>query len=217
MQGSCWWEHRNYPTIVCQCDDVWLAEPQPNLPRPLEPSWAHNGTMFLSLPFLSNFSWLWYESDCSIYSHRWYGPIPYSPSLYRSFPSLPKMGKKNKRLGLHACQNWEELESVDLTIWHHARSWRIGHNNLWGGWHQNQLPFMKNTERDHISHLRVSLRLGMFLFCFVNSSLRFLISNLHPICTCSCLFTPLTEGRSARDLTQAATSQKNHWSRLSLI
>ena len=44
--------------------------------------------------------------------------------------------------------------------------------------------------------------------CFVNSSLRFLIPNLHPICTCSCLFTPLTEGRSARDLTQAATSQK---------
>ena len=43
---------------------------------------------------------------------------------------------------------------------------------------------------------------------FVNSSLRFLIPNLHPICTCSCLFTPLTEGRSARDLTQAATSQK---------
>ena len=37
--------------------------------------------------------------------------------------------------------------------------------------------------------------------CFVNSSLRFLIPNLHPICTCSCLFTPLTEGRSARDLT----------------
>ena len=31
---------------------------------------------------------------------------------------------------------------------------------------------------------------------------------MHPICTCSCLFTPLTEGRSARDLTQAATSQK---------
>ena len=25
--------------------------------------------------------------------------------------------------------------------------------------------------------------------CFVNSSLRFLITNLHPICTCSCLFT----------------------------
>ena len=47
------------------------------------------------------------------------------------------------------------------------------------------------------------------LACFVNSSLRFLIPNLHPICTCSCLFTPLTEGRSARDLTQAATSQKN--------
>ena len=45
--------------------------------------------------------------------------------------------------------------------------------------------------------------------CFVNSSLRFLIPNLHPICTCSCLFTPLTEGRSARDLTQAATSQKS--------
>ena len=44
--------------------------------------------------------------------------------------------------------------------------------------------------------------------CFFNSSLRFLIPNLHPICTCSCLFTPLTEGRSARDLTQAATSQK---------
>ena len=44
--------------------------------------------------------------------------------------------------------------------------------------------------------------------CFVNSSLRFLIPNLHPICTCSCLFTPLTEGRSARDLTQAATSKK---------
>ena len=44
--------------------------------------------------------------------------------------------------------------------------------------------------------------------CFVNSSLRFLIPNLHPICTCSCLFTPLTEGRSARDLTQAAPSQK---------
>ena len=44
--------------------------------------------------------------------------------------------------------------------------------------------------------------------CFVNSSLRLLIPNLHPICTCSCLFTPLTEGRSARDLTQAATSQK---------
>ena len=44
--------------------------------------------------------------------------------------------------------------------------------------------------------------------CLVNSSLRFLIPNLHPICTCSCLFTPLTEGRSARDLTQAATSQK---------
>ena len=44
--------------------------------------------------------------------------------------------------------------------------------------------------------------------CFVDSSLRFLIPNLHPICTCSCLFTPLTEGRSARDLTQAATSQK---------
>ena len=41
-----------------------------------------------------------------------------------------------------------------------------------------------------------------------NSSLRFLIPNLHPICTCSCLFTTLTEGRSARDLTQAATSQK---------
>ena len=41
-----------------------------------------------------------------------------------------------------------------------------------------------------------------------DSSLRFLIPNLHPICTCSCLFTPLTEGRSARDLTQAATSQK---------
>ena len=41
-------------------------------------------------------------------------------------------------------------------------------------------------------------------------SLRFLIPNLHPICTCSCLFTPLTEGRSARDLTQAATSQKKH-------
>ena len=39
--------------------------------------------------------------------------------------------------------------------------------------------------------------------CFVNSSLRFLITNLHPICTCSSLFTPLTEGRSARDLTQA--------------
>ena len=52
--------------------------------------------------------------------------------------------------------------------------------------------------------------------CFVNSSLRFLIPNLHPICTCSCLFTPLTEGRSARDLTQAATSQKktsNHQAR----
>ena len=33
---------------------------------------------------------------------------------------------------------------------------------------------------------------------------------LHPnnTCTCSCLFTTLTEGRSARDLTQAATSQK---------
>ena len=31
---------------------------------------------------------------------------------------------------------------------------------------------------------------------------------MHPICTCSCLFTPLTEGRSARDLTQAAPSQK---------
>ena len=46
--------------------------------------------------------------------------------------------------------------------------------------------------------------------CFVNSSLRFLIPNLHPICTCSCLFTPLTEGRSARDLTQAATSQKKN-------
>ena len=45
--------------------------------------------------------------------------------------------------------------------------------------------------------------------CFVNSSLRFLITNLHPICTCSCLFTPLTEGRSPEDLTQAATSQKN--------
>ena len=44
--------------------------------------------------------------------------------------------------------------------------------------------------------------------CFVNSSLRFLIPNLHPICTCSCLFTPLTEGRSARGLTQAAPSQK---------
>ena len=44
--------------------------------------------------------------------------------------------------------------------------------------------------------------------CFVNSSLRFLIPNSHPICTCSCLFTPLTEGRSAWDLTQAATSQK---------
>ena len=41
-----------------------------------------------------------------------------------------------------------------------------------------------------------------------NSSLRFLIPNLHPICTCSCLFTTLTEGRSARDLTQAATSKK---------
>ena len=50
---------------------------------------------------------------------------------------------------------------------------------------------------------------NLFRFaCFVNSSLRFLIPNLHPICTCSCLFTPLTEGRSARDLTQAATSQK---------
>ena len=48
--------------------------------------------------------------------------------------------------------------------------------------------------------------------CFVNSSLRFLIPNLHPICTCSCLFTPLTEGRSARDLTQAATSQKKYTS-----
>ena len=43
-----------------------------------------------------------------------------------------------------------------------------------------------------------------------NSSLRFLIPNLHPICTCSCLFTTLTEGRSARDLTQAATSQKKN-------
>ena len=41
-------------------------------------------------------------------------------------------------------------------------------------------------------------------------TLRFLIPNLHPICTCSCLFTPLTEGRSARDLTQAATSQKKN-------
>ena len=49
--------------------------------------------------------------------------------------------------------------------------------------------------------------------CFVNSSLRFLIPNLHPICTCSCLFTPLTEGRSARDLTQAATSQKKSLSK----
>ena len=56
---------------------------------------------------------------------------------------------------------------------------------------------------------------NLFRFaCFVNSSLRFLIPNLHPICTCSCLFTPLTEGRSARDLTQAATSQKKEtwWS-----
>ena len=51
------------------------------------------------------------------------------------------------------------------------------------------------------------LRTGSVSFaCFVNSSLRFLIPNLHPICTCSC--TPLTEGRSARDLTQAATSKK---------
>ena len=33
---------------------------------------------------------------------------------------------------------------------------------------------------------------------------------MHPICTCSCLFTPLTEGRSARDLTQAAPSQKKN-------
>ena len=30
--------------------------------------------------------------------------------------------------------------------------------------------------------------------CLVNSSLRFLIPNLHPICTCSCLFTPLLKG-----------------------
>ena len=37
-----------------------------------------------------------------------------------------------------------------------------------------------------------------------------LIPNLHPICTCSCLFTPLTEGRSARDLTHAAPSQKKN-------
>ena len=52
------------------------------------------------------------------------------------------------------------------------------------------------------------IRNSFHFACFVNSSLRFLIPNLHPICTCSCLFTPLTEGRSARDLTQAATSQK---------
>ena len=37
---------------------------------------------------------------------------------------------------------------------------------------------------------------------------------MHPICTCSCLFTPLSEGRSARDLTQAAPSQKKKNSRL---
>ena len=40
---------------------------------------------------------------------------------------------------------------------------------------------------------------------------------MHPICTCSCLFTPLTEGRSARDLTQAATSQKKRFRRKDLI
>ena len=45
------------------------------------------------------------------------------------------------------------------------------------------------------------------LSAFVNSS-RAVIKNLHPICICSCLFTSLTEGRSARDLTQAAPSQK---------
>ena len=55
---------------------------------------------------------------------------------------------------------------------------------------------------------------NLFRFaCFVNSSLRFLIPNLHPICTCSCLFTPLTEGRSPPDLTQAAPSQKKKYRR----
>ena len=49
---------------------------------------------------------------------------------------------------------------------------------------------------------------SVYGFCVAPSTLRFLIPNLHPICTCSCLFTPLTEGRSARDLTQAAPSQK---------
>ena len=32
---------------------------------------------------------------------------------------------------------------------------------------------------------------------------------MHPICTCSCLFTPLTEGRSARDLTQSQKKRPN--------
>ena len=40
-------------------------------------------------------------------------------------------------------------------------------------------------------------------FCSVN-----LLDNLHPNCTCSCPLALLTEGRSARDLTQAAPSKK---------
>ena len=38
-----------------------------------------------------------------------------------------------------------------------------------------------------------------------------LLVNLHPNCTCSCSLTSLTEGRSARDFTQAAPSKKKHF------
>ena len=54
------------------------------------------------------------------------------------------------------------------------------------------LGFSPSLRLDPVGH---SGPLGLLFFFF-------------PICTCSCLFTPLTEGRSARDLTQAATSQK---------
>ena len=49
------------------------------------------------------------------------------------------------------------------------------------------------------------------ILSFVVCGLLFVVSccYLHPTCTCSCQFTPLTEGRSARDLTQAAPSKKN--------
>ena len=49
------------------------------------------------------------------------------------------------------------------------------------------------------------------LICCLPCLIRFfvnLLDNLHPNCTRSCPLTSLTEGRSARDLTQAAPSKK---------